>query len=219
VLVVVTGANIDFRQLGLIAQSEGSATPAERTLRIRIPEEPGSMLALLDACFAGINITDFQFGRQSPEAAWPVFTVGSEDAALLDAFPSRLAAAGYVSEDLTGAVDVAFRAIPLRSDLLHQPAFLRLDFYERPGALHDFLGRVIQERASVCYFNYRQSGERVGRALIGFDFASAAERDAFVQAIPEHGEGYRSCKPVDAATLERLSARPMISRQSAESSR
>ncbi len=166
------------------------------------------MLALLDACFAGLNISDFQFGRQSREEAWPIFTVGAEEAALLRDFPAQLEAAGYAWEDLTGAVDVAFRAIPLRSDLLHQPAFLRLDFYERPGALHDFLGQVgqvIRDRVSVCYFNYRQSGERVGRALIGFDFASAAARDAFVQAIPEHGEGYRSCKPVDAATLERMS--------------
>ncbi|HEV7404594.1 MAG TPA: pyridoxal-phosphate dependent enzyme [Chthoniobacteraceae bacterium] len=206
VLIVVTGANIDFRQLGLIAQSEGTAGPAERTLRIRIPEEPGSMLALLDACFAGLNISDFQFGRQSREEAWPIFTVGSEDPALLRDFPARLEAAGYPWEDLTGAVDVAFRAIPLRIDLLHRPAFLRLDFYERPGALHDFLGQVIRERAGVCYFNYRQSGERVGRALLGFDFESQGARDAFVQGIPEHGDGYRSCKPVDAATLERLSA-------------
>lgn len=205
VLIVVTGANIDFRQLGLIAQSEGAAGPAERTLRIRIPEEPGSMLTLLDACFAGLNITDFQFGRQSCEEARPIFTVGAEDPALLRDFPSRLETAGYHWEELTGAVDVAFRAIPLRSDLLKHPAFLRLDFYERPGALHDFLGQVIRERASVCYFNYRQSGERVGRALLGFDFASQAARDAFVRAIPEHGEGYRSCKSVDAAALERMS--------------
>jgi threonine dehydratase len=177
------------------------------------------MLALLDACFAGINVTDFQFGRQSRAEAWPIFTVGAEDPAVVQAFPARLAAAGYRWEDLTGAVDVAFRAIPLRSDLLHHPAFLRLDFYERAGALHDFLGRVIQERASVCYFNYRQSGERVGRALIGFDFESAAARDAFVRAIPEHGEGYRSCKPVDAATLERLSATAPDRERQVESSR
>jgi threonine dehydratase len=99
---------------------------------------------------------------------------------------------------------VAFRAIPLRGDLLRHPLFLRLDFYERPGALHDFLSRLIRDRASLCYFNYRQSGERVGRALIGLDFDSAETREAFLASLPEQGEGYRSCRPLDEAATRRL---------------
>lgn len=206
VLILVSGANIDFLQLGLIAQSEASASNAARALRIRISEKAGTMLALLDTCFAGINITDFQYGKQSAADAWPIFTITAEDVSILDALPAKLEAAGYEWQDLTEAVDVAFRAIPLRGDLLTCPAFLRLDFYERPGALHDFLGQQIRGRASIGYFNYRQSGERIGRALIGLDFASAAERDAFIQSLPEHGEGYRSCKAVDAETLKRLAS-------------
>lgn len=206
VLIVISGANIDFLQLGLIAQSEGAASTTARALRIRIPEQAGTMLALLDTCFAGINITDFQYGKQHASEAWPVFTVSADDPATLEALPAALDAAGYEWRDITGAVDVAFRAIPLRGDLLAFPAFLRLDFYERPGALHDFLDRQIRGRASICYFNYRQSGERIGRALIGLDFASASEREAFLSSLPEHGEGYRSCKALDDATLKRLSA-------------
>jgi threonine dehydratase len=206
VLVIVSGANIDFLQLGLIAQSEGAASAKARALRIRIPERAGTMLALLDTCFAGINVTDFQYGKHHPVEAWPVLTVSAEDPSVLAALPERLDAAGYQWQDLTSAVDVAFRAIPLRGDLLAFPAFLRLDFYERPGALHDFLNQQIRGRASICYFNYRQSGERIGRALIGFDFSDSLEREAFLHSIPEHGEGYRSCKPVDAATLRRLSS-------------
>jgi threonine dehydratase len=206
VVIVITGANIDFLQLGLIAQSEGASSLPARTLRIRIPEQAGTMLTLLDTCFAGLNVADFQYGKHHAREAWPIFTVSSEDRATLEALPARLEAAGYEWQDLTGAVDVAFRAIPLRGDLLAFPAFLRLDFYERSGALHDFLDQQIRGRASICYFNYRQSGERVGRALIGLDFPSAPERDAFLDSIPEHGEGYRSCKAVDADTLERISA-------------
>ena len=204
VLIVLSGANIDFLQLGLIAQSEGSAQNASRSLRVRIPERPGTMLELLDTCFAGLNITDFQYGKIHEADAWPAFTVGSEDPAAMEALPAKLEAAGFVWEDLTGAVDIAFRAIPLRGDLLAFPAFLRLDFYERPGALHDFLDKRVRGRANLCYFNYRQSGERIGRALIGLDFARAEERDAFVKAVPEHGEGYRSCTAVDEPTRARL---------------
>lgn len=204
VLIVISGANIDFLQLGLIAQSEGSSNTTSRTLRIRIPERAGTMLGLLDECFDGLNISDFQYGKQSADEAWPVFTINSDDPARLAALPDRLAATGHEWQDVTGAVDVAFRAIPLRGDLLAFPAFLRLDFYERPGALHDFLNQRIRGRATICYFNYRQSGERIGRALIGLDFPSAAERDSFLASVPEHGEGYRSCKPVDEATRLRL---------------
>jgi len=204
VLIVVSGANIDFLQLGLIAQNEGATNLSGRAVRIRIPEQAGTMLALLDSCFAGFDVTDFQYGKQDAVDAWPIFAVTADDPAALATLPARLDAAGYEWQDVTGAIDVAFRAIPLRGDLLTCPAFLRLDFYERPGALHDFLGQQIRDRASLCYFNYRQSGERVGRALIGLDFATADARDAFLASLPENGDGYRSCKPVDAATLARL---------------
>ena len=204
VLIVISGANIDFLQIGLIAQSAGASISATRTLRVHIPERPGAMLQLLDSCFGGLNITDFQYGKQHDEEAWPVFTVGAETTADLEAVPARLNDKGYQWQDLTGAMDVAFRAIPLRSDLLRHPVFLRLDFYERPGALHDFLNKLIRGRANICYFNYHQSGERIGRALLGLDFSSEDEKTTFLGNIPEHGEGYRSCKPVDPATHERL---------------
>ena len=204
VLIVITGANIDFLQLGLIAQSEGAASTALRTLRVRIPERPGAMLALLDTCFEGLNIADFQYGLHSAAEAWPIFTVTADHADALAALPSRLAEGGYVWDDLAGAVDVASRAIPLRGDLLVQPVFLRLDFYERSGALHDFLSRLIRDRANLCYFNYRQSGERIGRALIGLDFTTPEARSAFLADLPEQGDGYRSCKPVPTDALARL---------------
>lgn len=207
VLVVVTGANIDFLQLGLIAQTQGTSGGHARTLRVRIPERTGTMLGLLDGCFGGLNIADFQYGKIDGDQAAPVFTLGADDAALLTALSARLDAGGYRWEDAADAVDVAFRAIPLHGDLLANPAFLRLDFYERPGALHDFLDKLVRDRADICYFNYRQSGERIGRALIGLDFATPADRDAFLAALPAHGEGYRDCVPVDAATRARLLGR------------
>ena len=204
VLVVLCGSNIDFLQLGVIAQSVGWANQASRTLRVRIPERPGTMLELLDSGFAGINIADFQYGKTSEQDAWPVFTLTADDPATLDALPARLAAGGFEWQDLTDAEDVQFRAIPLRGDLLSHPAFLRLDFHERAGALHDFLDHHIRGHASICYFNYRQSGERIGRALIGLDFPTADERAAVMRAIPGHGDGYRLCEPLDAATCRRL---------------
>lgn len=204
VLIVITGANLDFLQLGLIAQSQGAAGGRTRTIRVHISEEMGTMLRLLDSCFADLNVSDFQYGKIDAAAAWPVFTLGSDDAAPLDDLPRRLAADGYQWEDAADDVDTGFRAIAVRGDLLAAPLFLRLDFYERPGALRDFLNNAVRGRADIVYFNYRQSGERIGRALIGLDFADAAVRDGFLATLPKHGSGYRSCTPVDDATLRRL---------------
>jgi hypothetical protein len=80
------------------------------------------MLRLLDTGFAGIDIIDFQYGKTDGEIAWPVFTVAADDATVLAAVPQHLEAAGFPWEDLTGAIDVDFRAIPLRGDLLGDPA-------------------------------------------------------------------------------------------------
>jgi threonine dehydratase len=204
VLVILCGANVDFLQLGHMATSEGASKARERTLRIHISERPGSMLDLLDRGFAGLAITDFQYGKIDDAGAWPIFTHGADDPARLDGLESQLAAGGFEWTDLAGATDVQFRAIPLRADLLSHPLFLRLDFYERPGALHEFLDRRVRDRANLCYFNYRQSGERIGRALIGLDFAEAPDRDRFAAELPVSGDGYRRCEPLDPGATARL---------------
>lgn len=204
VLVILCGANIDFLQLGLIAQSVGLGTKTSRTLRVRIPERAGTMLDLLDNCFEGLDIVDFQYGKTSEDEAWPAFTIHTDDPEVLESVSRKLDTHRYAWEELTGAIDISFRAIPLRGDLLKNTTFLRLDFYERPGALHDFLDQRIRGNASLCYFNYRQSGERIGRALIGLDFPSSYERDALLMTIPSQGDGYRLCEQVDEATCKRL---------------
>ncbi len=204
ILVILCGANIDFLQLGRIAQSEGAATRHSLTLRVRIPEAPGAMLDLLDSCFSQIDVTDFQYGKSHPDHAWPAFTLSADSSAALEFVISSLEASGHTWENITGATDIDFRAIPFRGDLLTHPAFLRLDFYERPGALHDFLTKRLRGNANLTYFNYRHSGERIGRALIGLDFPSTFERDAFLMSLPPQGDGYRLCKPLDAETSARL---------------
>jgi len=204
VLVILCGANIDFLQLGLVAQSQGATAQQGRTLSVCIPERPGTMLQLLNDGFAGLDISDFQYGKTAADAAWPLFTLTAEDPLLLQEVTAKLDAMGLAWREIGDAEDVRFRAIPLRADLLSHPAFLRLDFYERPGALHDFLAQRVKGNANLCYFNYRQTGERIGRALIGLDFPSPFERDALMMSIPDHGEGYRRCQRLDEESTRRI---------------
>ena len=162
------------------------------------------MLDLFNHGFEGLNISDFQYGKTSEQEAWPLFTLTAEEPQLLEELEARLDAKGLSWKEIGDAEDVRFRAIPLRGDLLTAPAFMRLDFYERPGALHDFLAQRVQGNANLCYFNYRQTGERIGRALIGLDFPTPFERDALMMSIPDHGEGYRSCKVLDEQSTRRI---------------
>jgi threonine dehydratase len=60
--------------------------------------------------------------------------------------------------------------IPFRSDLIHDPVFLHIDFPERIGALRDLM-REVSAFAGICYFNYAESGTEEGQALIGFQCA------------------------------------------------
>jgi threonine dehydratase len=205
VVVILCGSNIDFLQIGRIAQSEGASSKFNRTIRVEIPETPGTMLKLLDKCFSQVDITDFQYGKIDQKIAWPVFSLAADQFETIQSISNKLDENGYTWQDISGAIDVNFRAIPFRSDLLSHPAFLRLDFYERPGALHDFLAKQFTGNENLSYFNYRQSGERIGRALIGLDFPSSFERDAFIMALPPQGEGYRLCQAVDFETSARLS--------------
>lgn len=204
VLVILCGANIDFLQLGMVAQGQGATAERGRTVSICIPEVPGAMLDLLNEGFQGLNVSDFQYGKTSNDEAWPLFTLTADDSTVIDELAVRLDAKGLKWKEIGEAEDVYFRAIPLRGDLLTAPAFIRLDFYERPGALHDFLEQRVQGNANLCYFNYRQTGERIGRALIGLDFPTPYERDALMMSIPDHGEGYRSCKVLDEESVRRI---------------
>ncbi|WP_269543153.1 pyridoxal-phosphate dependent enzyme [Cerasicoccus fimbriatus] len=202
VLTVLCGANLDFSKLALIADNTGSATAPRHFLRINIPEVPGTMLKLLDEVLAGVSIHDFLYGKTDSREAWPIFGINC-DATQFDAIKQRLGNGGYQWETAAGE-DIEFRAIPCHKALLSHPLFLKLEFYERPGALHDFLSDTIRGRANFCYFNYRYTGERIGRALIGLEFTDEAQRADFLAWLPASGKGYRQCRPVPDQVVSRM---------------
>ena len=70
--------------------------------------------------------------------------------------------------------------------------------------MHDFLKKYVAASGNICYFNYAYSGERVGRALLGIEFADATVRTAFLAALPDRGTGFRACRVVKGPVGERL---------------
>ncbi len=202
-LTILCGANVDFSKLAPIAEATGVGLEARHHLRIRIAESPGSMLRLLDDALSGPSITSFLYGKTDQSQAWPVFGLDCF-AKALDQLKQQLDDKAYDWEEVSGDEDIEFRTIACRSELLTHPAFFQLSFYERPGALHEFLEETICGRANICYFNYRYSGERIGRALIGLEFESLQQQSEFLQWLPPSGKGYRRCKRVPDRVIERM---------------
>ena len=201
-LGVLCGANIDFEQLATIAHRAAVGSARRRFLRISIGERPGSMLALLDALPETVNIVDFQYGKTHPEQAFPV--IGFEvEAMAFDMLRQALRSGGFSFTEVTAEPDVAFRIIHYEPTLMRRPFFIQLEFHERAGALGDFL-RAVSPHANLAYFNYEYSGERVGRALLGFEFASDEARAAFADVLRSAEAAYRDYQPLPDDVVRRI---------------
>lgn len=203
VLTVISGANIDFGMLGVITRNSQVNGAHRRYLRVRIPERPGALLEVLGNAFSDCNLLEFQYGKTSEEVAWFTIGVAVSDAQFA-ALSEKLSEKKIEWQHVTGEADVLFRVIPYEEKLMRLPVFLRLDFYERPGALSAFLEKNLGENENICYFNYLYTGERVGRALIGIEFSDAAARERFLAKLPKSGDGFRSCVVVNGAAAKRL---------------
>ena len=177
-LVIISGANMDFSQLGVVA-GRGGARETNRKLRyLRIPMQTkrGQILKYLENIPDGVQLMDVQFGRTDTEIQHPVFGVlGTEEQ--FEHIYRRLEEHGMEAQDVTDDEDVRFRMISYDRMHLSHPVFFGIEFPERPGAFLEFM-RAMGEYANLCYFNYRYSGEYVGRALVGLEFASRELRDA-----------------------------------------
>ncbi|MDX9973740.1 MAG: pyridoxal-phosphate dependent enzyme [FCB group bacterium] len=176
-LAVVCGANMDFTQLAWVSRHASIGAARSRYYRFEIGEDKGSLLNLLESAFEGLNITEFQYGKVDPVKAYPVIGVEATPPQF-QMIEERMRQQGIAFEDVTSREDVEFRIIRYERDLFQLPYFIKLEFPERAGALHDFL-LAARETASICYFNYTFTGEQVGRALLGLEFETEEQRAGF----------------------------------------
>jgi threonine dehydratase len=198
-LCILCGANMDFGKLSQIAQRSAIGSHRRRYLRFHISEEKGGMLSLLEQHFGDLNVTEFLYGKIDEKDAWPI--IG------LEATPERmqkleglLNAAKVEFQDVTLDPDVQYRIINYNPALFKDPVLMHIQFPERKGALRDLLHRV-SGSANVCYFNYAYSGETVGRAIMGFEFETPAQKADFYAKI----EGsVVTCKPLEGNAANRI---------------
>jgi len=164
---------------------------------VPMSEKPGELRRLLATLPAGLSIVDLQYGRSDAESAAPIIGVEAPEA-VLSVLRQRLSDAGFACAEVTDPARLQFRVIRYDTALMHSPLFLSIEFHERPGALDELL-RALGPEVSICYFNYAYSGERVGRALIGFDLPNPSAHEAFLQRIKAARSAYRRYNPIDFA--------------------
>ncbi|MQX38459.1 pyridoxal-phosphate dependent enzyme [Roseospira navarrensis] len=198
--VILCGANMDFGKLTLIAGGAAVGAHTRRYFRFHIGEEPGGLLGLLDQV-PDVSIAAFLYGKIHDTQAWPVVAFQGTPAEI-EHLDDQFQALGLAAEDVTGHADIRYRVIPYNPTLFRDPVLLRVHFPERAGALRDFL-RQASQVANICYFNYRYTGETIGRALMGFEFASAEDRAAFDRIVKDPASVV-TVRPVEDDAIRRM---------------
>jgi threonine dehydratase len=195
-VAIVSGGNVDFRTLPMIVQRSQLALATRRFFRFEIEERNGSLIGLLDQFVEGINIVDFRYGKTGDESAAPVLGL-SGSTAQFEPFLERLRVAGQSFEEVTENQATLYRIIAFRPDLTQHPCFLHIDFPDRPGALRELM-REVSSLASICYFNFNDTGQAEGHALIGFDFARPSDREVLLKVVEDKQFAYAD---VDVSSL------------------
>lgn len=176
-VVVVSGANVNFDRLRHISERAELGEQREVILGVTIPEERGSFRRFCNA-LGKRSVSEFNY-RYASDAEAHVY-VGMEIAAPEDrvALLDTLTGAGYGVEDMTDNETaklhvrhmVGGRRLGGKSELLY-----RFEFPERPGALLRFLS-VLGTEWNITMFHYRNHGAAWGRVLVGFDESTGNRR-------------------------------------------
>ncbi|MGJ8677667.1 MAG: pyridoxal-phosphate dependent enzyme [Akkermansiaceae bacterium] len=208
VLTVISGANMDFAKLGVIARRAGIGTKHRRFLRVPIPEKKGSLVDFLQELPVDISIIDLQYGKIDSAVQYPIIGVlgADEDYTELD---KVIKARGVDYVDVSRSEDVDYRIINYSPELFTHPLFINIEFPERAGAFLQFM-KEVKDITSLCYFNYAYTGERVGRALVGMEFETMDEQKLCFERImkmTDHDGGcIRAAREVSDEIFYRLTS-------------
>lgn len=194
-LTILCGANMDFARLSWIVRHAGIGSATRIYYQFKIDERPGTLFQVLELVRSRANIIEFQYGKNDLTEAYPVigFDAHPEN---LEQIKEDLSTSNIPYQDVTGKPTVEFKVIPWNPNLIPDPVFIQVEFPERAGALSDFL-RMYYKSMNICYFSYQFSGERVGRALIGFEINSESmimDIQSWKQKVPA---GLRALKILD----------------------
>ncbi len=189
ILTVLSGANVDFLTLPSIARKGRLSLQERRYYRFEIPERSGTLIGLLDQFLSDMNIIDFQYGKTKSDRAFPVIGIEGPKAELNE-FEKRMELMPLHFKPVTDTITVEYRLVPFNLELASHPLFATIEFPDRPGALGEFMRQVVGQ-ANVCYFNYTETRQSVGQALMGFEFQTLPQRKNFLDSVEAWNIGFR----------------------------
>jgi threonine dehydratase len=169
VIVIDSGANINFDRLRHVAERAEIGERREVLFATKIDEEPGSFQHFCNT-LGDRGITEFNYRYADDQEAHVFVGVrisgGREECESL--FES-LDTAGYewvdFSDNEMAKLHVRYMVGGHAHQVEHEQLY-RFEFPERPGALLRFLTRLGQ-RWNISLFHYRNHGAAYGRVLIG----------------------------------------------------
>ncbi|MGB0369787.1 MAG: pyridoxal-phosphate dependent enzyme [Opitutales bacterium] len=201
-LVIICGANMDLSMLSRISARALLTSASKRFYRFEIGDQPGTLLKLMKCFPQGASVIEFQYARTESETATPVLGIEASEEKFAEMEATlRKEDISFEAKDYDLAIE--FGILPFQPNTEREMCFFKLEFHERSGALSGFLEQY-QGDANICYFNYRYSGEIVGRALLGFELSKSANADAFFASLPKTGPGYRAIHKVSDSEIQAI---------------
>eukprot|EP01018_Ginkgo_biloba_P001434 Gb_23915 [translate_table: standard] len=183
VVVITTGANMNFERLRLVTELADVGANREAVLATFLREERGSFKNFCHLVGA-MNITEFKYRYDADkEKALVLFSVGVHKATELIAMKDRLESYGLRTLDLTNndlAKDHLRHLMGGRSNVENE-LLCRFVFPERPGALMKFLD-AFSPRWNISLFHYRAQGEMGANVLVGIQVPEEDEEEFTARA-------------------------------------
>ncbi|CAO2824115.1 unnamed protein product [Amaranthus hypochondriacus] len=190
VVVITSGANMNFDRLRLVTELADVGRQREAVLATFMPEKPGSFKKFSEMV-GPMNITEFKYRFNSAKKeALVLYSVGLHTVSELEAMKDRMESSKLRTINLTNndLVKDHLRHLMGGRSYVQDEVLCRFVFPERPGALMNFLD-VFSPRWNISLFHYRAQGETGANVLVGIQ-VSSSEMDEFRQRADRLGYMY-----------------------------
>lgn len=186
---VLSCANMDFDRLRFISER---CDDREKFMAVTIPETRGSFQRLYRLLYPR-NVTEFSYRmtRQTHAQAHICLSVQTltepDFETILSTINSRsdMTAMSLNSNEMAKS-HVRHLVGGRCAEVLDHERLFRLEFPERPGALHQFLQALEDTPWNISLFHYRNHGSDVGRVLVAFQ-VKPVDNDMFHQFLQDLG--------------------------------
>jgi threonine dehydratase len=188
-VAICSGANMTFERLQFVAERTLLGSNKEALFAITLPETPGALQALSTQVIENHGITQLCYRLTTRNQAHIFLGLSVADSADRSAFTARLKKYKYAFADLsledTAKEHIRHMIGGSSSQIEHEHVY-RINFPERPGALHQFL-KSMGDAWNISLFHYRGPGGDEVSVLIGFE---ATNRQALEASLRNTGYSF-----------------------------